>query len=70
MRSADLFDTVDPPAQLFTSFHARRQEYAGYLEQEGRLFNGMMLLTGGVRVDGNSEFRYRGEPVVGGRDTA
>ena len=62
VRSADLFDTVDPPAQFFTSFHARRQEYAGYLEQEGRLFNGMMLLTGGVRVDGNSEFGIEVSP--------
>jgi vitamin B12 transporter len=62
VRSADLFDSVDPPAQFFTSFHARRQEYAGYLEQEGRLFNGMMLLTGGVRVDGNSEFGIEVSP--------
>jgi vitamin B12 transporter len=62
VRSADLFDTVDPPAQFFTSFHARRQEYAGYLEQEERLFNGMMLLTGGVRVDGNSEFGIEVSP--------
>ena len=62
VRSADLFETVDPPAQFFTSFHARRQEYAGYLEQEGRLFNGMMLLTGGVRVDGNSEFGVEVSP--------
>jgi vitamin B12 transporter len=62
VRSADLFDTVDPPAQFFTSFHARRQEYAGYLEQEGQLFNGMMLLTGGVRVDGNSEFGIEVSP--------
>ena len=62
VRSADLFETVDPPAQFFTSFHARRQEYAGYLEQEGRLFNGMMLLTGGVRVDGNSEFGIEVSP--------
>jgi outer membrane cobalamin receptor len=62
VRSADLFDTVDPPAQFFTSFHARRREYAGYLEQEGRLFNGMMLLTGGVRVDGNSEFGIEVSP--------
>ena len=36
-------------------FHARRQEYAGYVEQEARLFNGTDA-TGGFRVDGNSEF--------------
>ena len=70
VRSAHLFDTIEPPTQSFTAFHARRQEYAGYLEQEGRLFDGLMLVTGGVRVDGNSEFRYRGKPVVDGRDTA
>ena len=62
VRSADLFDTVDPPTQSFTAFHARRQEYAGYLEQEGRLFNGLMLVTGGVRVDGNSEFGIEVSP--------
>ena len=44
------------PTQSFTAFHARRQEYAGYLEQEGRLFDGLLLLTGGMRVDGNSQF--------------
>ena len=51
-----------PARAIFHRFHARRQEYAGYLEQEGRLFNGMMLLTGGVRVDGNSEFGIEVSP--------
>jgi vitamin B12 transporter len=62
VRSADLYDTVDPPTQSFTAFHARRQEYAGYLEQEGRLFDGLLLLTGGVRVDGNSQFGIEVSP--------
>jgi len=62
VRSADLFETIDPPAQFFTSFDARRQEYAGYLEQEWRLFKGLMLLTGGVRVDGNSDFGIEVSP--------
>jgi vitamin B12 transporter len=62
VRSADLFDTVDPPTQSFTAFHARRQEYAGYLEQEGRLFDGLLLLTGGMRVDGNSQFGIEVSP--------
>lgn len=61
-RSASLFDTTMPPAQYFTAFHARRQEYAGYLEQEGRLFDGLMLLTGGMRVDGNSDFGIEVSP--------
>jgi vitamin B12 transporter len=48
---------VIPPFGTFnTLFHARRQEYAGYLEQEASLFDGHMLVTGGFRVDGNSQF--------------
>jgi vitamin B12 transporter len=62
VRSAALFDTVDPPTQSFTAFTARRQEYAGYLEQEGRLFDGLLLLTGAVRVDGNSDFGIEVSP--------
>ncbi len=56
VRSAELFETVAPPTESFIGFHARRQEYAGYLEQEGRLLDGLMLVTGGLRVDGNSQF--------------
>ena len=55
-------DTTTPPAQFFTALHARRQEYAGYLEQEGRLIDGLMLVTGGVRVDGNSDFGIEVSP--------
>ena len=62
VRSAHLFDTVEPPTQSFTAYHARRQEYAGYLEQEGRLFDGLMLVTGAVRVDGNSDFGIEVSP--------
>ena len=61
VRSAHLFDTVEPPTQSFTAFHARRQEYAGYLEQEGRL-DGLMLVTGAMRVDGNSQFGVEVSP--------
>ena len=39
-----------------TNFSARRQEYAGYLEQEASLFDGHVLATGGFRADGNSQF--------------
>jgi vitamin B12 transporter len=39
-----------------TVFTARRQEYAGYLEQEASFLNGHILATGGFRVDGNSDF--------------
>ena len=62
VRSAHLFDTVEPPTQSFTAYHGRRQEYAGYLEQEGRLFDGLMLVTGAVRVDGNSDFGIEVSP--------
>jgi|GEM_PF-321097 len=62
VRSAHLFDTVEPSTQSFTAYHARRQEYAGYLEQEGRLFDGLMLVTGAVRVDGNSDFGIEVSP--------
>jgi vitamin B12 transporter len=62
VRSAHLFDTVEPHTQSFTAYHARRQEYAGYLEQEGRLFDGLMLVTGAVRVDGNSDFGIEVSP--------
>jgi vitamin B12 transporter len=63
VRSAHLFDTTEPPMQFFTAFHARRQEYAGYLEQEGRLFDGWLLMTGGLRVDGNSQFGEEMSPA-------
>jgi vitamin B12 transporter len=45
-----------------TFFTARRDEYAGYVEQEGSLFNGHLLGTAGVRVDGNSEFGIEVSP--------
>jgi vitamin B12 transporter len=46
-----------------TTFHARRQEYAGYVEQEGSLINGHVLVTGGFRVDGNSQFGEEVSPA-------
>ncbi|MGH7815330.1 MAG: TonB-dependent receptor plug domain-containing protein [Candidatus Binataceae bacterium] len=46
-----------------TEFHARRQEYAGYLEQEGSFFNGHLLATAGFRVDGNSQFGEEVSPA-------
>jgi vitamin B12 transporter len=55
-----------PPPHFITSislFDARRQEYAGYLEQEGSFFNGHVLMTGGFRVDGNSEFGKEVSPA-------
>ena len=46
-----------------TKFHARRQEYAGYLEQEGSFLKGHVLVTGGFRVDGNSQFGEEVSPA-------
>ena len=54
VRSTSIFD--EPGADSTTAFHARRQEYAGYVEQEGRFFKGLLYVTGGFRVDGNSQF--------------
>ncbi len=51
---SDVFPPSTTPST--TIFRARRQEYAGYLEQEGSFFNGHLLATGGFRVDGNSQF--------------
>ncbi len=53
-----------PPFPTFISnFTARRQEYAGYIEQEGSFFNGHILGTAGVRVDGNSQFGEEVSPA-------
>jgi vitamin B12 transporter len=54
VRSVDEF--TDFGVASNTAFHARRQEYAGYLEQEASLFHGLVNATGGFRVDGNSNF--------------
>jgi vitamin B12 transporter len=45
-----------PTTQSLTVFNARRQEYAGYVEQEARLLDGHLIGTAGFRVDGNSQF--------------
>jgi vitamin B12 transporter len=53
-----------PPFGTFsTRFTARRQEYAGYVEQQGRLFDGHLLGTAGFRVDGNSQFGTEVSPA-------
>jgi vitamin B12 transporter len=60
------FANSTPPPPLVTSislFRARRQEYAGYLEQEGSFLGGHILVTGGFRVDGNSQFGKEVSPA-------
>jgi len=55
LRTSDVAVFTTPPPSI-SFFTARRQEYAGYLEQEGSAFDGRILGTGGVRFDGNSQF--------------
>lgn len=51
-------------APLSTSvFSYHREEYAGYMQQQGRFFDGHLLVTGGFRVDGNSQFGTEVSPA-------
>lgn len=56
--SKDNFVSYEPPpvSQFLSVYNARRQEYAGYVEQEASLFDGHLHGTGGFRVDGNTQF--------------
>jgi vitamin B12 transporter len=51
------------PTQFLSVFNARRQEYAGYIEQEARFLNGHLIGTGGFRIDGNSQFGKEVSPA-------
>lgn len=53
-RTYDLFSF--PGFTSLTIFRAQRQEYAGYVEQEGSALDGRILGTAGFRADGNSQF--------------
>ncbi|HWN56967.1 MAG TPA: TonB-dependent receptor, partial [Methylomirabilota bacterium] len=55
--------SVFPPSIFVSNFNARREEYAGYVEQEGSFFNGHLLATAGFRVDGNSNFGKEVSPA-------
>ena len=61
--SISVFPVPPPTVTSISNFSARRQEYAGYLEQELSLFNGHILATGGFRVDGNSNFGEEVSPA-------
>jgi vitamin B12 transporter len=63
--ASDLFFFMPhmPPTQSLTVFNARRQEYAGYVEQEARLLGGHLIGTAGFRVDGNSQFGEEVSPA-------
>jgi vitamin B12 transporter len=55
--------TPSSTMRFLTIFNARRQEYAGYVEQEARLLKDHVILTGGFRVDGNSNFGEEVSPA-------
>jgi vitamin B12 transporter len=57
------FTPHKPVSEFLSVFNARRQEYAGYVEQEARLFNGYLLGTAGFRIDGNSQFGKEVSPA-------
>jgi vitamin B12 transporter len=65
VHSQDDFLSFDPsfPGRTLTVFNARRQEYAGYVEQEGHFFDDHLIATGGFRVDGNSNFGKEVSPA-------
>ncbi|MGA2412494.1 MAG: TonB-dependent receptor, partial [Candidatus Binataceae bacterium] len=65
VHSQSNFFFLQPPpvSQSLTVFNARRQEYAGYVEQEARLFDGRVIGTAGFRVDGNSDFGEEVSPA-------
>src|SRR5271155_837073 len=52
-----------PASTSITVFTEDREEYAGYLQQQGRFFDGHLLVTGGFRVDGNSQFGTEVSPA-------
>ena len=57
------FTPHQPATESLTVFNANRQEYAGYVEQEARLFDGRLIGTAGFRVDGNSQFGKEVSPA-------
>jgi vitamin B12 transporter len=60
----DFVSYAPPPLERFlTVFDHRRQEYAGYVEQEARLLDGHLIATGGFRVDGYSDFGKEVSPA-------
>ena len=61
--SDSIFFAPPPVSESVSAFHARRQEYAGYVEQEAHLLHDYLILTGGFRVDGNSQFGKEVSPA-------
>ena len=61
-RISDNSTFIVPPPSI-SEFSATREEYAGYVQQEGSFFDGRILGTGGFRVDGNSQFGEEVSPA-------
>jgi len=55
--------TFPPSPPSVTVFTADRKEYAGYVQQQGRFFDGHLIVTGGFRADGNSQFGKEVSPA-------
>jgi vitamin B12 transporter len=55
--------TFPPAPPSTTTFAVDRMEYAGYVQQQGRFFHDHLLVTGGFRVDGNSQFGKEVSPA-------
>jgi vitamin B12 transporter len=55
--------TFPPSPPSVSVFAVNREEYAGYLQQQGRFFNGHLIVTGGFRTDGNSQFGKEVSPA-------
>jgi vitamin B12 transporter len=57
------YSTFPPSPPSLTVFAVNREEYAGYVQQQGRFFKDHLIVTGGFRVDGNSQFGKEVSPA-------
>ncbi len=55
--------SIPPFFSSVSLFRARRQEYAGYVEQQASFLDGLVLATAGFRIDGNSQFGTEVSPA-------
>lgn len=55
-RSSSIYYTPPPPFYSSSVFSSTQQQYAGYVQQQLSLLHDHLLITGGFRVDGNSQF--------------
>jgi vitamin B12 transporter len=62
-KSTSVYYIPPPPFYSFSSFAPSQEQYAGYLQQQLSLLHDRVLLTGGFRVDGNSQFGEEVSPA-------